>query len=58
TTKVAHHMANELGVDMPITAAIYQVLYEDAPIRTVITDLMKRTGKPEFDFDNASLQKP
>ena len=58
TTKVAHHMASELGVDMPITDAIYQVLYEDAPIRTVITDLMKRTGKPEFDFDNASLQKP
>ena len=58
TTKVAHHMASELGVDMPITDAIYQVLYEDAPLRTVITDLMKRTGKPEFDFDNASLQKP
>lgn len=58
TTKVTHHMASELGVDMPITDAIYQVLYEDAPIRTVITDLMKRTGKPEFDFDNASLQKP
>ena len=58
TTKVAHQMARELDVDMPITDAIYQVLYENAPIRTVITDLMKRSGKPEFDFDNASLQKP
>ena len=56
TTKVAHQMARELDVDMPITDAIYQVLYENAPIRTVITDLMKRSGKPEFDFDNASLQ--
>ena len=57
TTKVAHHMARELGVDMPITDAIYQVLYENAPIRAVITDLMQRSGKPEFDFDKASLQK-
>ncbi|MHA3065588.1 NAD(P)H-dependent glycerol-3-phosphate dehydrogenase [Lacticaseibacillus saniviri] len=56
TTKVAHELAAEQGVDMPITDAIYRVLYQNEPIRTVITDLMRRAGKPEFDFAQDSLQ--
>lgn len=50
TAKVVHELAADLGVDMPISSAIYRVLYEDAPIKDVIADLMKRAGKPEFDF--------
>lgn len=50
TAKVVHELASDLNVDMPISNAIYQVLYEEAPIKTVIGDLMQREGKPEFDF--------
>lgn len=50
TAKVVHELAGDLGVEMPISSAIYHVLYEDAPIKEVIADLMKRAGKPEFDF--------
>ncbi|WP_125704780.1 NAD(P)H-dependent glycerol-3-phosphate dehydrogenase [Lacticaseibacillus daqingensis] len=56
TAKVAHELAQELHVEMPISEAIYKVLYEGAPIRTVITDLMARDGKPEFDFET-TLQR-
>ena len=55
TAKVAHELAEKLAVDMPITNAIYQVLYDNAPIQQVISDLMKRDGKPEFDFDLETL---
>ncbi|WP_179396248.1 NAD(P)H-dependent glycerol-3-phosphate dehydrogenase [Lacticaseibacillus absianus] len=51
TAKVVHELASELEVEMPISTAIYNVLYQDAPIQSVITDLMARDGKPEFDFD-------
>lgn len=50
TAKVVHELAEELEVDMPISEAIYQVLYEQAPIKDVIGELMTRAGKPEFDF--------
>ncbi|WP_407892082.1 NAD(P)H-dependent glycerol-3-phosphate dehydrogenase [Lacticaseibacillus sp. N501-2] len=50
TAKVVHELAGELNVEMPISDAIYRVLYENAPIKDVIADLMKRAGKPEFDF--------
>lgn len=50
TAKVVHELAREQDCDMPISEAIYQVLYQGAPIKTVITDLMAREGKPEFDF--------
>ena len=33
TTKVAHELAQELDVYMPITQAIYQVIYEGKDIR-------------------------
>jgi glycerol-3-phosphate dehydrogenase (NAD(P)+) len=56
TAKVVHELAAELGVEMPISEAIYQVLYQGAPIREVITNLMQRAGKPEFDFQVSGLQ--
>ncbi|KRM72361.1 NAD(P)H-dependent glycerol-3-phosphate dehydrogenase [Lacticaseibacillus brantae] len=55
TAKVVHGLAAELGVEMPISDAIYRVLYEDAPLKQVIADLMKRDGKPEFDFEIETL---
>lgn len=50
TAKVAHELAQKQGVEMPITDAIYAVLYEDKPIKQAITDLMQRESKPEFDY--------
>ena len=50
TAKVVHELAKDQDCDMPISEGIYQVLYQGAPIKTVITDLMAREGKPEFDF--------
>ncbi|WP_127848917.1 NAD(P)H-dependent glycerol-3-phosphate dehydrogenase [Lacticaseibacillus hulanensis] len=50
TAKVAHELAQKKGVEMPITDAIYGVLYENKPIRETIVGLMQRDSKPEFDY--------
>ncbi|ANJ68967.1 NAD(P)H-dependent glycerol-3-phosphate dehydrogenase [Latilactobacillus curvatus] len=51
TCKAAYELAQQRSVDMPITRAIYNVLYEDCDIKTEIAYLMRRSGKPEIDFD-------
>ncbi|MCH5464466.1 NAD(P)H-dependent glycerol-3-phosphate dehydrogenase [Levilactobacillus tujiorum] len=48
TTKAAYELSKKRGVSMPITEAIYQVLYEGKDIRTAISDLMQREGRSEF----------
>jgi len=48
TTKAAYELSKQRGVSMPITEAIYQVLYEGKDIRTAISDLMQREGRSEF----------
>jgi glycerol-3-phosphate dehydrogenase (NAD(P)+) len=40
-------LAGRYGVEMPITQAIYEVLFENKPVRTAIADLMKRRLKAE-----------
>ena len=47
TTKAAYELAQEKGIDMPITEAIYRVLFEDADVDKVIKDLMLRDPKAE-----------
>lgn len=47
TTRAAYELAQQKGIDMPITTAIYQVLYEDADVDEVIKDLMLRDRKSE-----------
>lgn len=42
TTKSAFDLSRKLGVDMPITAEVYRVLYEDKPPRQAVADLMTR----------------
>ena len=49
TTKVAHQLAAKLGVAAPITDVMYQVVHEDMPARTAITQLMSRALRPERD---------
>ena len=40
-------LAERYSVEMPITQAIYQVLFENKPVQTAIDDLMKRRLKAE-----------
>jgi glycerol-3-phosphate dehydrogenase (NAD(P)+) len=49
TAKSAQHLAKKLEVDMPITAEVYAVLYEDKPVQQAVADLMARELGHEFD---------
>ena len=40
-------LARKYEVEMPITQAVYKVLFENKPVRTAIADLMKRRLKAE-----------
>ena len=45
----AKALADKAGVDMPITTAAYQVLYEGKDPRAVIAELMTRASKHELE---------
>ena len=47
TCQSAYELARAQNIDMPITEAIYHVLYEQADIKQEITALMQREGKSE-----------
>lgn len=47
TTKAAYELAQEKGIEMPITAAIYKVLYNEADVKEAVVSLMTRGGKSE-----------
>jgi glycerol-3-phosphate dehydrogenase (NAD(P)+) len=40
-------LAERHGVEMPITHAVYKILFENKPVQTAIADLMKRRLKAE-----------
>jgi glycerol-3-phosphate dehydrogenase (NAD(P)+) len=42
TAKSVHNLALKMGVDMPITQQVYQVIYEGKAIQDALTDLMSR----------------
>jgi glycerol-3-phosphate dehydrogenase (NAD(P)+) len=48
TTLVAHNLAEQLGLEMPITEKIYQVLYEDADPRQAAVELMGANARHEL----------
>lgn len=50
TTKVAYELAQELEVYMPITQGIYQVIYENRPIKEAITEMMTNEFKEENEW--------
>ena len=52
TTNAAMELSQQLGVEMPLTQAIYQVLYENRDIKTVAKDIMLRDSKVENEFSN------
>ncbi|MFL2099571.1 NAD(P)H-dependent glycerol-3-phosphate dehydrogenase [Desemzia sp. FAM 23989] len=47
TTKAAYELAAQKNVELPITTAIYEVLYNKADVKEVIKELMNRVGKNE-----------
>lgn len=49
TTRAAYELAQQQGIEMPITNTIYHVLYDQKEIRTAITEIMQREGKQELD---------
>jgi glycerol-3-phosphate dehydrogenase (NAD(P)+) len=47
TTKAVRELAAKYSVEMPISEAIYQVLFERLPMRSAIESLMSRDLKAE-----------
>ena len=49
TCKVVNRLAYEMGIDMPITRACYQVLFENRDPREAVCNLMQRQKKHETE---------
>jgi glycerol-3-phosphate dehydrogenase (NAD(P)+) len=49
TAHSVHDRAAQMGIDMPITAEVYRVLYENKDPRAAVTDLMLRSPKGETE---------
>ncbi|WP_173916290.1 NAD(P)H-dependent glycerol-3-phosphate dehydrogenase [Halobacillus sp. Marseille-Q1614] len=49
TTKAAYQLSKKQEVDMPITAGIYEVLFNDADPHDVVTQLMTRIRRHEME---------
>jgi glycerol-3-phosphate dehydrogenase (NAD(P)+) len=47
TARAVHERARGMGLDMPITAAVYRVLYEGTSPRDAVQELMTRSPKGE-----------
>jgi glycerol-3-phosphate dehydrogenase (NAD(P)+) len=48
TAKSAYELGQKHGVDMPITAEVYRVLYEGKSPKQAVSDLLARANRPEF----------
>jgi glycerol-3-phosphate dehydrogenase (NAD(P)+) len=48
TLKAVYEMSNELKLDMPITNALYNIIYEGKPVREWLNKLFGRDLKDEF----------
>ncbi|WP_172369410.1 NAD(P)H-dependent glycerol-3-phosphate dehydrogenase [Sporosarcina jiandibaonis] len=49
TTKAAHQLASKYDVSMPLTEALYSVLFEDVPPKEAVDQLMNRMKKQEVE---------
>ncbi|MCA9735818.1 MAG: NAD(P)H-dependent glycerol-3-phosphate dehydrogenase [Deferribacteres bacterium] len=47
TTESAHELAIKLGIEMPITNKVYNVLFKNVSPRKAVADLMEREAKAE-----------
>jgi glycerol-3-phosphate dehydrogenase (NAD(P)+) len=49
TVREVHHLAQRLGVAMPICEAVYRILYEHVPAAEMVTTLLNRAPNSEFN---------
>ncbi|MBI5658349.1 MAG: NAD(P)-dependent glycerol-3-phosphate dehydrogenase [Nitrosomonadales bacterium] len=49
TVREVYRLAQRLGVDMPICAAVYRVLYEQVPAASAVEALLSRAPSSEFN---------
>ena len=49
TTKAIHKAARERNIEMPITQALYGILFDNADVGAAVRELMSRPSKPELD---------
>lgn len=49
TTKAAYQLADKYEVAMPITTALYEVLFNEKPVKAAVDELMIRMKKSEID---------
>jgi glycerol-3-phosphate dehydrogenase (NAD(P)+) len=47
TTRAVYQLAHRYDIEMPITEAVYSVLFEDKDVLHALSDLMTREPKPE-----------
>ena len=48
-TRAVHELVRDKGIDMPICDAMYQLLFEGAPLEHIVNMLITRGKKPEDD---------
>ena len=48
TVREVHQLAQRLSVDMPISAAVYRILYEQVPAASAVEALLSRSPNTEF----------
>ncbi len=58
TCKSVVALARQFGVEMPITRAVYEVLFESKPVRGAIEDLMSRRPKAEWQRESVGPVGP
>jgi glycerol-3-phosphate dehydrogenase (NAD(P)+) len=51
TVREVHHLAQRMGVAMPICEAVYRILYEHVPAAEMVTTLLNRAPNLEFNGD-------
>lgn len=49
TVREVHHLAQRLGVAMPISEAVYRILYEHVPAPEMVAELLNRAPDMEFN---------
>ncbi len=54
TCRAAYQLGRRLGVELPITRAVYRILHEGLPPREALRELMSRGLKAELDKDSSA----
>jgi glycerol-3-phosphate dehydrogenase (NAD(P)+) len=49
TVREVHHLAQSLGVAMPICEAVYRILYDNVAPAEMVEELLNRTPNLEFN---------